>query len=567
MIKNSVYIVISVFFIVVLIMFLAFNPDSYNLDASSESDIILTKKAENTENPFASDLPETAVFTGGNPSDDSESVVNNILATLSLMKCSYAVVDSLSNIGDFETVIITSSDIHSDDISALKGFLAKGGSVIFAVLPLPDVMTEEMLNLLEIYEYEPDYRIKGFDIYEELLLGDMVRLYETEFSCAKVALSGRCKVFANGHDPDRDTTAAVIDKKDNNPIIWRTYYEDGTIFAVNAPFMEDEVGIGVLSGILSLMGKDFIYPIIGTKTVILENFQYTADDSLRIYERSAYVFMRDIVWPALISAGQEAGIIYTCCPNGNFALSSDSYDAIKFLSDELYKTKGEMGYTVYRGDVSVRREVSDTLGEDIMFTEKYFPTHRFRSYFVQPDTDISALISSQDTAAVITDSRDGAFTWLTDTAVQLPVTSRMYDDEYENLKFISMMSAFGIVIHKVDMEAAFVRELEWTVFSKDLGDNFAYLFSKCRFLTSATAKESAEVVKNYLNLDMSVQRTDEGVSVSLVNYTGEVSFFLRTAKTVDISRNVNCTAEKIEDGVYLIKSSGANFSVSFEKRS
>lgn len=559
MIKNSVYIIISMFFVVVLIVFLTFNPDSYNIDSSSESDIILTKKAENAENPFASDLPETVVFTGGSAEPGgSNSSVNNILTALSLMKCRFAVADSMANIGEFETIIIASPDIGSDDISALKDFLSQGGVVVFAVLP--EIMTEELLNLLEIYEYDPDYQIKGFDVYGELLLGDMMRLYETEFSCAKVTLSGRCKVFANGHDPDRDTTAAVIDEKDNNPIIWRTYYENGTIFAVNAPFMEDAVGMGILSGILSLTGKDFIYPVIGTKTVVLENFQYTAEDSLRIYERSAYVFMRDIVWPALVAAGKEAEIVYTCCPNGNFALSANSYASIKFLTNELYKTKGEMGYTVYGGTGS------DTLETDMLFMETRFPNHRFRSYFAQADTDISALISSKDTTAVITDSWEGAFTWLNDSAVRLPVTSCMYDDniEYRNLEFISVLSALGIVIHKVDMETAFSRELEWTVFSKDLGDDFAYLFNKCGFLTSATAKKTAEAVKNYLNLDMSVQHTDEGISVSLANFTGEASFFLRTAKTVDTSRNVNCTAEKIDDGIYLIKSSESSFSVSFE---
>lgn len=542
MIKNVHYITISAFFIFALFLFLIFNPDSHAVNMTEDSDIVITKSTDSKLDKNA----EIAVIIRG---DSDTPIIKNIKSTLSFLRLEYIMCDSVYNVGSVGIIIYATSDVTETDIEVLQEFLTQGGNVIFATMPYN--MTEEMMSFFEITEYIPDYKVEGFDIYDQILLESMVRTNDIIMNCAKVSLTGRCKVYANGHEPNRNKSTWLINMEDENPLIWRTYYEIGAIYVMNAPFMEDIYGTGILTGLLSFIYDDFIYPIVGTKTVILNNFPFLLDERIIINNRTPYAFARDIIWPNLYSIARRMDITYTCFANGDFTLNTESYDAMNFFMSELYKMRGEMGFN---GDST------SVINNDMAFINKYFPGQAIKSFRTSNQTDINI----NGMTAVIEDSWDGAFEWVFDTAVKLPVISGKTSDEHTSFRFLSILSAMGIVIHEIDIAPVFTDDVAWNNYSIDIAKNLSYLFKKCEYLESANIKKAAESVKNYLNLDMAVSNTKKSLTVSLIRTVGESTFMLRTEKTIDVAACVNCTVFEIEKGIYIVKSSDPDFAIYFE---
>lgn len=554
MIKNSRYIMISVFFIFVFVLFLAFNPDSYQIKPEPLEELIREKNYVSPplgENGISRD--EIAVVT-----DDMDTEVKkNVLLTLSLLQHNYKVCDSIDKTGFVNTIIIATPIINNNDVEALKLFLENGGSVIFTILP--DNLTEELMDLLGIVSYIPDYEVVGFDLYEGILLGGMFRVEELSLQCLKITLSGTCKVFANGHDSDRDKTALVIKREDENPLIWRTYHESGKLFVINASFMTDMSGMGVLTGVLSLAAGDFIYPVIGTKNIILDYFPYIGNEGDSIGGRTYHTFIRDIIWPDLVSISRNLNITFTCYTNGNFAKNKESRDIIQFLNNELYKTmKGEIGY-------SIKDELDfSVLENDMMFVREHFTPYALRSFKFQPSEDIKELTNLTDQTSILTSDWSSAFQWVNDQTVRLPIISSGFKSEYINFVFISAASTLGLVMHQIDMKPVFTGEAAWNYYSMEMSKYFDYLLQKFTFLKAAPVKSTAELVKDYLNLNMSIDSDEQSMNVSISGNTGEISFLLRTNKRIDIKKCINCSVMEIEDGAYLVKSSGTEFVIWFD---
>ena len=73
------------------------------------------------------------------------------------------------------------------------------------------------------------------------------------------------------------------------------------------------------------------------------------------------------------------------------------------------------------------------------------------------------------------------------------------------------------------------------------------------WLTTTTISESLPYYSDYFDMDYRVRRTDEGMELYTWNCRGELRFLLRTAR--EIARTEDCTAEIVDDGVYLIRMS------------
>lgn len=554
LLKSIDYLMISVFFVLLLALFLFFNPDVYPSNALPDTDYVISRKSTGLERQNANQNVEIAVIAG---SDTVSRVADNISFTLDLLHQSYFMGRSVQEIGGAKITIMAAPNLKSADLPRLKEYLAGGGTVIFATMP--DSPPEELAELLGVTSYSAGYRALGIDIYEGILLGGMFRAEEFPLNCAHVTLSGRCKAFAHGYaDPALLYAGSDVGDSDRTPLIWRTDQEGGAVYVINAPFLEDPAGSGLLTGVLSLAFEDLIYPIVGTKTVVLDHFPCIAGEDALINGRSAFVYARDAVWPDLLSIAKRLGITYTCYTDSGFLQGGEAVEAIGFLNNELRKrTRGEIGY--WTGD---RPELA-VVESDMAFLRDRVPEHAVQSIRLPSDFGASELSLFGEVTAFVAPSWEGGCSWAGESAVKLPVISSGVGGDETRFAFTSAVSSLGLAVHSVDMEPLFTGERRWNDYAPEIGKFLTRLFQDKTYLEAAPVKDTAEALKDYLNMEMTVLRESDRLRVSTQYNALEMSFILRSPKSIDVKGCVNCSVQTIEDGVYRITSRGPDFSIQF----
>lgn len=88
------------------------------------------------------------------------------------------------------------------------------------------------------------------------------------------------------------------------------------VFAVNGDYMEDEAGLGILTGMLYETRDYLIYPVVNAQNLIMANFPGLAEENTvqmqDIYGNTASAVNRDIVWTSIISSYEKSHIGLTC---------------------------------------------------------------------------------------------------------------------------------------------------------------------------------------------------------------------------------------------------------------
>jgi len=545
MVKVKDYLLITGIFLLFLVITIFFNPEFHvmgDLD-DNPNEIIITRAVT----PLRVSAPEIAVFA---PAETSG--VDTIRRTLGFLRQDFIELDRLQNLGGVWVLIVAAPYYSEHDITAMRWFLSHGGSIIFA--KLPHVVSDDLAELIGIASFEPNYNVHAVDIYEGIFISGKFRAEELPMPSAFVRLSGHCKIYAHGYAyPGRPEEPIDLAYADRTPLIWRTFYQGGAVYAVNAPFFDDINGMGVLAGLLALALDDFIYPVIGTKTVALDNFPYITTHDMLINHRTSYVFARDIMWPNLTAMSRESGLTYTAFTNGGFNNSYEAFSALNFFSSSLHLLgRGELGYSFEHG-------VSPA-GDDLSFLAHHFPGRSIRSVM---STDNAQITDFSQATAVFAPGWDDAFTWLNDSAVVIPQISHGIDSDVTRFAFTSAVTTMGFAFHTVDLAPVFHGEYSWVSFSRDMSIYLSLLFGDLDFLQAVSARNAAEAVKNYLNSSVNVSRHTSGMDVSITG--GQTSFILRTRNTV--GSTTADSLHRISDGVYFIANQSENFSIEWERTS
>lgn len=119
---------------------------------------------------------------------------------------------------------------------------------------------------------------------------------------------------------DASCTKLIIEKsgqekeqKDLATLLWKRNYGKGKLYAANAPFFEDETGIGIFTGILADMQEVFAYPVVNSSAVLLDHFpEYDqADEELirQWYSREVSGYVRDVIWADVAQAASESNLV------------------------------------------------------------------------------------------------------------------------------------------------------------------------------------------------------------------------------------------------------------------
>lgn len=252
------------------------------------------------------------------------------------------------------------------DLVELEAFLSRGGRVVLAA-GLPEGSEDSYLwPILGIREKSVRANYNRLRFEEALLpvqAEEMV--YEGYNLSTWLAVNEEAKVYVR--DADSDV-----------PILYTKDYGEGRVCLINGTFLSDIRCAGLLTGAAGALQDDMIYPVMGTKTVFLDNFPMITfiNDKLcmRMYGCSTESFVRDVVWPNLQGMSLRTQTPYT----SSVLAAASSEDSFPEINDSLFTTIGKSALQ-FDGELIYAEKCEED--DDIVFNHDFI--EEFRSVFTK----------------------------------------------------------------------------------------------------------------------------------------------------------------------------------------
>lgn len=444
------------------------------------------------------------------------------------------------------------------DLEEMREFIAEEKVIVF--LNLPEAASIENYQLDEVLGID---KIEGKSVQKELnlvpgfLLGGLYQLEDLTYHALDLDLSFSTKVYAYG-----EKTAAS-----DWPIIWRNTYKGSEIYTVNGPFMETNAFYGILSGILAEVHEDYLYPIVNARLMVYENFPYLSYENQQEleanYNRDAMKLQHDILFPDLLSMNKLRGFI----PNGFFRagfaenatnnLKRHHRQQLETYQEQLFKDGGEIGLSD-----------SGAIQEDQIAYERIFGEGPIQSVLVSDETtDLEAILQAVPTVEAIIGpfQKEKSFAYLNEQAVYLPFTAEGFEQSgQDELEFISMVTAFGTIIHNLNIEEILQSANgteKWTGGQKAYAEFLDKHREKFSFLKNRNVTETSDALKVLLNQPPKINKNADKIHLHFPTKEGQPYYILRTNKK--IQRIENAHFKEIEENAYLIQMSGQDVTIQF----
>lgn len=493
--------------------------------------------------------------------------------------------------------------INSEDLSNFSGFdkiieyANGGGTIIFANRPLT---SKNFLNYKDYFGIEEVDGLTDADNMEVLtniiIKGSgLKRTEDVENSSLDVTLSKDSKVH--------------IIAEDEVPLLWEKAIGKGKVFFVNGQILSEKINRGVLSGIVSNTGDSFIYPVINSKVLFLDDFPAPIPNtpSKIIYDEYGmddYKFFINVWWPDMVKNFNK----YNIKPTGliiynyeDLTNNIENFDGSVYLENlvvqgrNLLKAGGELGIHGFNHQpLTLEKYEDDKLGykhwksfDDMVkaqvalreFIQDVYPNYQIKAY-VPPSNIISkegikALkqgFPSINTIAslYVTDKKSLAYEQefsKEDGIYNFPRYASGYDlEEFEKWSIYNGLTTNGVFSHFIHPDDILDPERGKGMTWKELNEEFIKLiednYKNFSWLQPHTISEGVKALDNYINTESVFDYKSNNVKGYLKNSTKSDYFILRTNNK--ITKSEGCTYEKIDDNVYLVHSEDVEFSINFE---
>lgn len=529
---------------------------------------------------------------------ESKSLMTNLVKTLEYMKKVYEVipVSQIPNeLSNFQNIMIAFSDLDEvGNFSLLTNYVSEGGKLFFAVRPYPGDVYLSIYQKLGIYETDNTYQdATGIELVSDLLLkGENLKI-DQDFianSSLSVRLKNSSKVYARSIK--------------GLPLLWSTSYGKGTMMVFNGTMLGSKLNRGLIAGSLSYLNDDFIYPIMNSKVVYIDDFPapFPEGNNEAIYvnyKRDIPTFFRDIWWPDMVQVAAKQDLKYT-------GVLIETYDDkvkapfddrlvkenLKIYGRELIKMGGEVGVHGYnhqsltKDQNQVRRfgyhawedekEMVESLNEVKQLFSELFPDYTIRTY-VPPSNVLSedgkkaireAIPSIKNIASLYhEDIRGIAYVQEYESSadfIELPRLSSDYHFKDENKWIIANSSTLlGVFSHFIHPDDVLDKERSnsdgWSELLKEYSEMMHSVKDKYPWMESQTASESASRLQKLENSDVFISQKSDIIKVYINHFAGELDFILRSDKT--LTKNNGCDIEKISDDRYLVRAHSDKFEI------
>lgn len=117
--------------------------------------------------------------------------------------------------------------------------------------------------------------------------------------------------------------------------------------------MEDETGLGILTGMLYETRDYLIYPVVNAQNLIAANFPVLTEENTaqmqEIYGNTATAVNRDIIWPSFASVYEKNHLGLTCMLAPKLDYSSTTKpdgSMLNYYVKLINEQKGKQGFPV-----------------------------------------------------------------------------------------------------------------------------------------------------------------------------------------------------------------------------
>lgn len=528
----------------------------------------------------------------------STELKDNIIKTLSYMKKD----STAENLKDFKTldnsyraVIIAFEDMDKFLYpSLLKDYVKNGGNLLLAERPVTSDSLPFISDMLGISKISDVMDSTGIKLLSNVLIkGTGLNISSKIFStsCLNVTLSNTSKVLALSNE--------------NIPIIWQTNFGIGNVIVFNGTVLNEKLSRGLITGLISMLIPNYIYPVMGTKLTYIDDFPAPVPGGYDkgIYEEYGITtadFYKNVWLPAILKGAKTydlkyiGSIIEDYNNNTTPPFKSKINDNRDFIlyGNELLKSGGEMGIHGYNHQSLAPKgyinqplgytpwkninDMESSLGEAVKYSKAAFSGYALRVYVPPsnilspegreaviksiPDVKIISSLYSDDTYA---DSYLQEFQ-IKDGIYELPrITSGYLNDEDTVWSEYNTITSFGIFSHFIHpddvLDSKRSEGKNWEQLLKSYNTLLSNIHTNFSWLQPVTASEGARVLKDYVDIDPFVEYKGDLINVYCKNFKDGNDYVLRSGS--EIHGNGGCTVTKIDTGVYLIKADKSSFSL------
>lgn len=536
--------------------------------------------------------------------ESSMAIARNVEQVLRYMKKEY----DLADIKQFSkpdpqymTVIVTVENLGLlADLDAMMQYAHNGGNVFLSRTP------EYNDSLYRIY------RKLGINSIDLPIVTNGIQMRSNLLIQGKNAKIGGESIVNSSIPVELDRQAKVhAVSADNMPLLWEAQHGQGKFLVYNGTNMQSAMNRGLIAGGISLLNQDFMYPIFNMKITYIDDFpapfrQGIEPSIYREYRKDIPSFFRDVWWPDMIKLAADYDVTYTgaIIKTYNNRVSApfadeegtDSNNLITYGRD-LVKLGGELGIHGYNHQSLVTDQATAShyeykawpdeasMAESLSYLNDYIKKV-FSSYDVQVYVPPSNVLGAEGRRALKTSFPDlrviaslyaesdstheyiQEFSVAEDGIVELPrITSGYSRTDIHDWYIANAITSIGVFSHFVHPDDVLDKERSnnksWPELAKDFQRMMEELYQHYPWLRSQTASEAAASLESYLQTDVYIAHTDKKMTGYMNNFSDEMYYILRTNKKM--TSLVNCTVEKIEEGAYLVRATGAKFEIGLEE--
>ena len=423
-------------------------------------------------------------------------------------------------------------------------------------------------------------------LYEGFLLGgDMVYLPSPDMDekeAAKIKdlpqsvpwliLSSASKVYMDGILDEN--SYGDVDAAYKPPIIWRYNTGSDYVFTVNADFMSDVTGIGILTAMRAQLEDAYLYPVVNAQNLVMTSypsFTLENDAEMRaVYSRDSAAVLRDLIWPGMTSVIEKTDANPSCMLSAKqsyTASGNPNPDSLTYFLQLMREVHSEGGLDLVAGDGT---DATEKLKEDTDFFDRVVPNYEFQMAYIGDiavadadkalkavdETNVATLLCDYEPTGQILSMQDGY-------AVISTINEGSLHTFRDDLRMRSIETALGYSTVSEDMYRVIYPGSDddhWQNIYTALAGNMNNYWSEFDTFNETTISESGDRSRMFLGLVYDVEYGDGEVSVScnISEFMDEAYFVLRIPKG-EVTYVTGGDFAKIEDDAYLIslnKSSG-----------
>jgi hypothetical protein len=471
---------------------------------------------------------------------------------------------------DPETVDIKHKTYKIMDLANL------GATIIFGNLPEAEYIDkdENLKKLLGITKVvQPTVHVEGVQIFSGFLLGG-----ETVYAVNKDKPEEKkfedLDLDIAWFDTGLGTKTYIVGVMDENEVhpydfpkmIWRSYYNDTFVYAVNGDYLQGMMGIGFLDSMMYDVKDYYIYPIVNANNIVFADFPYLTNENSealkKIYSRDAEGFQRDIAWPGIISMATRSDFCMTCFLSDRYDYDypeETSGDETRFYLQQMKELDAEAGRALdYKGNISLEEKAERSrnyyLNEGI--------NYRFRSLYIKKWKDELKDIlenSETDIRTVVSSDRKNnqAISFCSENVTLQYATNKADEYTFKNdLLYKSLLTSLGYTNVLVDMGQVIwpeTKEDEWQVFFDHVFSYVTSYWSDWMVFDATTISESDARIRRMLSVKYNTEKRDENTIVLHTSGADENYFIIRLHDTEIVNVSDDAEFTRIEKDSYLLK--------------